>query len=147
MIEFHNFFLKKTLEFLNNHTLLMNIRRESIHKHTRKVKKLSRELSYFSRLRTSSTTWVTPRLYTIRRRISLSRTLNLQYDTHIKNWKSHVGINHPSFCKANTKNSGYQDNKVFDWKFLHEKVQITLDWKDDTILYQEVHLHCESDQV
>ena len=34
----------------------------------------------------------------------------------------------------------------FDWKIQFEKVQLTRDLKDDTILYQGIRLHCKNDQ-
>ena len=34
----------------------------------------------------------------------------------------------------------------FDWKIQLEKVQVTRDLKDDTILYQGIRLSCKNDQ-
>ena len=34
----------------------------------------------------------------------------------------------------------------FDWKIQLEKVQLTRDLKDDTILYQGIRLPCKNDQ-
>ena len=34
----------------------------------------------------------------------------------------------------------------FDWKILLEKVQLTRDLNDDTIIYQEIRLPCKKDQ-
>ena len=69
----------------------------------------------------------------------------LAYDLHDKNWIPHVGINNPSNCKADTKNKGYQEIMFFDWKIQLEKVQLTRDLKDDTILYQGIRLSCKND--
>ena len=60
----------------------------------------------------------------------------LTYDLYDKHWISHIGIKNPSNCEADTKNKGYQEIMVFDWKIQLEKVQITRDLKDDAILYQ-----------
>ena len=48
--------------------------------------------------------------------------------------------------KADTKNKGYQEIMFFDWKKQLEKVQLTRDLKDDTILYQGFRLSCKNDQ-
>ena len=34
----------------------------------------------------------------------------------------------------------------FDWKIQHEKVQLTRDLKDDTIIYQGIRHPCKNDQ-
>ena len=34
----------------------------------------------------------------------------------------------------------------FDWKIQHEKVQLTRDLKDDTIIYQVIRFPCKNDQ-
>ena len=47
------------------------------------------------------------------------------------------GTDNPSNCKANTKSKGYQEKMSFDWKIQFEKVQLTRDLKDDTIINQE----------
>ena len=65
---------------------------------------------------------------------------------HDKNWIPHNGKDNPSNCKADTKNKGYQEIMFFDWKIQLEKVQLTRDLKDDTILYQGIKLPCKSDQ-
>ena len=70
----------------------------------------------------------------------------LTYDLHDKHWIPHIGINDPSNCKADTKNKGYQEIMFFDWKIQLEKVLLTRDLKDDTILYQGVRLLCNNDQ-
>ena len=44
------------------------------------------------------------------------------------------------------KNKGYQEKKIFDWKILFEKVQLTRGLKDDTILYRGIRLPCKNDQ-
>ena len=62
----------------------------------------------------------------------------LTYDFHDKNWIPHIGINNFSNCKADTKNKSYQEVMFFDWKIQLEKVQLTRDLKDDTILYQGI---------
>ena len=67
----------------------------------------------------------------------------LTYDLHDKQWIPHIGINDPSNCKADTKNKGYQQIMFFDWKIQLEKVQLTRDLKDDTILYQGIRLPCK----
>ena len=46
----------------------------------------------------------------------------LNYDLHDENWISHIEINNPSNCKADTKNKGYQEIMFFDWKIELEKV-------------------------
>ena len=70
----------------------------------------------------------------------------LTYDPHDEHWIPHIGINDPSNCKADTKNKGYQEIMFFDWKIQLEKVQLTRDLKDDTILYQGIRLPCKNDQ-
>ena len=70
----------------------------------------------------------------------------LTYDLHDKHWLPHIGINDPSKCKADTKNKGYQQIMFFDWKIQLEKVQLTRDLKDDTILYQGIRFPCKNDQ-
>ena len=71
----------------------------------------------------------------------------LTYDLHDKNWIPHIGINKPSNCKADTKNKGYQDIMFSDWKIQLEKVQLTRDLKDDTIIYQGIRFPCKNDQA
>ena len=44
------------------------------------------------------------------------------------------------------KKKGYQEIMFFDWKIQLEKVQLTQDLKDDTILYQGIRLPCKNDQ-
>ena len=70
----------------------------------------------------------------------------LTYDLHAENSMPHIGINNPSNCKANTKNKGYQEIMFFDWKIQLQKVQLTRDLKDDTILYQGIRLPCKNVQ-
>ena len=60
--------------------------------------------------------------------------VRLTYDLHDKNWIPHNGINNPSNCKADTKVKGYEEIMFFDWKIQLEKVQLTRDLKDDTII-------------
>ena len=67
----------------------------------------------------------------------------LTYDIHDKNWIPHIGINTTSNCKADTK-KGYQDIMFFDWKIQLEKIQLTRDLTDDTIIYQGKRLHCKA---
>ena len=57
-----------------------------------------------------------------------------------------IGINNPSNCKADTKKKEYQENLFFDWKIQLEKVKVTRDLKDDTIIYQGISLPCKNDQ-
>ena len=64
----------------------------------------------------------------------------------IENWIPNIGINNPSNCNADTKNKRYQEIMFFDWKTQLEKVQLTRDLKDDTILYQGIRLPCKNDQ-
>ena len=45
----------------------------------------------------------------------------LTYDINDKHWIPHIGINNPSNCKAATKNKGYQEIIIFDWKIQVEK--------------------------
>ena len=45
-----------------------------------------------------------------------------------------------SNCKADTKNKRYHETLFFDWKIKLEKVQLTRDLKDATILYQRVRV-------
>ena len=59
---------------------------------------------------------------------------------------AHIGINDPSNCKADTKNKGYQEIKFFDWKFQLEKLQLTRDLSDNTMIYQGIRLPCKNDQ-
>ena len=70
----------------------------------------------------------------------------LTYNLQDKVWIPHIGIRNPSYCKADTKNKGYQEIMFFDWKTQLEKVQLTRDSKDDTILYQGIRLPCKNDQ-
>ena len=51
----------------------------------------------------------------------------------------------PSNCKADTKNKGYQEIMFFEWKIQLEKVQLTRDLKDDTIIYQGIRFPCKND--
>ena len=51
----------------------------------------------------------------------------------------------PQFAKQRQK-KGYQEIMFFDWKIQLEKVQLTRDLKDDTILYQGIRLPCKNDQ-
>ena len=64
----------------------------------------------------------------------------LTYDLHDKRCMPHIGMNNPSKCKADTKNKGYQEKLFFDWKI--QKVQLTRNLKEDTIIYQGVRLTC-----
>ena len=64
----------------------------------------------------------------------------LTYDFHDKNWMPHIGINAPSNCKADTKNKAYQEIMFFNWEIQIEKIQLTRDLKDDTIIYQAIRL-------
>ena len=68
----------------------------------------------------------------------------LTYDLNDKNWIPHIGIKNPSNCKADTKNKGYQEIMFFDWQIQLEKVQITRDLKNDTILYQGIRFPCKT---
>ena len=70
----------------------------------------------------------------------------LTYDKHDKHWIPHIGINNPSNCKADTKNKGYQEIVFFDWKIQLEKIQLTRDLSDNTIIYQGIRLPCKNDQ-
>ena len=70
---------------------------------------------------------------------------SLTYDLHYKNWTPHIGIKNPSNCVADTK-KGYQEIMFFVWKIQFEKVQLTRDLKDDTIIYQEIRLPCKNEQ-
>ena len=70
----------------------------------------------------------------------------LTYDIHDKHWIPHIGINDPSNCKADTKNKGYQEIMFFDWKTQLEKVQLTRDLSDNTMVYQGNRLPCKNDQ-
>ena len=70
----------------------------------------------------------------------------LTYDIHDKHWIPHIGINNPSNCKADTKNRGYQEIMFFDWKMQLEKIQLTRDLSDNTMIYQGIRLPCKNDQ-
>ena len=70
----------------------------------------------------------------------------LTYDIHDKHWIPHIGINDPSNCKADTKNKGYQEIMFFDWKIQLEKIQLTRDLSDNTMIYQGIRLPCKNDQ-
>ena len=70
----------------------------------------------------------------------------LTYDLLDKHWVPNIGKNDPSNCKADTKNKDYQEILFFDWKIQLEKLQLTRDLKDDTILYQGIRLPCKNDQ-
>ena len=52
----------------------------------------------------------------------------------------------PQIVKQIKKNEGYQEIMLFDWKNQLEKVQLTRDLKDDTIIYQGTRLPCKNDQ-
>ena len=52
----------------------------------------------------------------------------------------------PQIAKQKQKIKGYQEIMFFDWKIQLEKVQLTRDLKDDTILYQGIRLPCKNDQ-
>ena len=58
----------------------------------------------------------------------------------------HIGIIDPSNCKADTKNKRYREIMFFDWKKELEKVQLTRDLSDNTMIYQENRLPCKNDQ-
>ena len=62
----------------------------------------------------------------------------LTYDLYDKNWISHIEMNNPSKCKADTKSKGYQGKMFFDWKI--QKLQLTQNLKEDTKLHQGVRL-------
>ena len=70
----------------------------------------------------------------------------LTYDIHNKHWIPHIGMNDPSNCKADTKNKGYQQIMFFDWKIQLEKIQLTRDLSDNTMIYQGIRLPCKNDQ-
>ena len=70
----------------------------------------------------------------------------LIYDIHDKHWIPHIGLNKHSNCKADTKNKGYQEIMFFDWKIHLEKVQLTRDLSDNTMIYQRIRLPCKNDQ-
>ena len=70
----------------------------------------------------------------------------LTYDIHDKHWIPHIVINNPSNCKADTKNRGYQEIMFFDWKIQLEKIQLTRDLSDNTMIYQGIRLPCKNDQ-
>ena len=53
----------------------------------------------------------------------------LAYDLHNKNWISHIGINNPSNCTADTKNIAYQEIMFFDWTIQLEKTKKTRELK------------------
>ena len=69
----------------------------------------------------------------------------LTYEIHDKHWISHIGKNNPSNCKADTKNKGYQEIMFFNWKIQLQKIQLTQDLKDNTIIYQGIRLPCKTD--
>ena len=69
------------------------------------------------------------------------------HDYHIgQHNHSHNGIKNPSNCKADTKNKGYHEIMFFDWKIQLEKVQLTRDLSDNTMIYQGIRLPCKNDQ-
>ena len=70
----------------------------------------------------------------------------LTYDLNDKHWIPHIGINDPSNCKADTKNKGYQEIMFFDWKIQLEKMTLTRDLTDNTMIYQRIRLPCKNDQ-
>ena len=70
----------------------------------------------------------------------------LIYDLYDKKRITHIGINNPSYCKADTKIKGYQEIMFFDRKIQLEKVQLIRDLKDDAINYQGRRLPCKNDQ-
>ena len=70
----------------------------------------------------------------------------LTYDMHDKHWIPHIGINDPANCKADTKNKRYQEKMFFDWKIQLEKIQLTRDLSDNTMIYQGIRLPCKNDQ-
>ena len=70
----------------------------------------------------------------------------LTYDIHDKHWIPHIGIDNPSNCKADTKIKRYQEIMFFDWKIQLEKVQLTRDLDENTIIYQGIRLPCKNDQ-
>ena len=49
-------------------------------------------------------------------------------------------------ANADTKNKGYQEIMFFDWKIQLEKVQLTRDLSDNTMIYQGTRLPCKTDQ-
>ena len=57
-----------------------------------------------------------------------------------------IGMNNPSNCKADTKTKGHQEKLIFDWNIQLEKVQLTRELKDDTVIYQVIRLPCKNDQ-
>ena len=70
----------------------------------------------------------------------------LTYDIHDKHWIPHIGKNNPSNCKVDTKNKGYQEIMFFDWKIQLERVQLTRDLSENTMIYQGIRLPCKNDQ-
>ena len=71
----------------------------------------------------------------------------LTYETHEKHWIPQIGINNPSNCKADTENKGYQEIMFFNWKIQLQKIQLTQDLKDNTIIYQGIRLPCKNDKA
>ena len=51
-----------------------------------------------------------------------------------------------SFALPDTKNKGYQEIMFFDWKIQLEKIQLTRDLSDNTMIYQGIRLPCKNDQ-
>ena len=70
----------------------------------------------------------------------------LTYDIHDKHWIPHIGINNLSNCKADTKIKGYQEIIFFEWRIQLEKIQLTRDLTDNTMIYQGIRLPCKIDQ-
>ena len=70
----------------------------------------------------------------------------MTYDKHDKHWIPLNGINDPSNCKAETKKKRISRNNVFDWKIQLEKIQLTQDLTDNTMIYQGIRLPCKNDK-
>ena len=70
----------------------------------------------------------------------------LTYDLQNKHRVLHIEVNNPSNCKADTKNKGYQEIMFFDLKIQLEKIQLTEDLTENTMIYQGIRLPCENDQ-
>ena len=66
----------------------------------------------------------------------------LTYDIHDKHWIPHIGINDPSNCKADTKIKDIKKSCFSIGKIQLEKIQLTRDLSDNTMIYQGIRLPC-----
>ena len=64
------------------------------------------------------------------------------HQAELERYQGHIKLDE----KADTKNKRYQEIMFFDWKIQLEKIQLTRDLSDNTMIYQGIRLPCKNDQ-